>query len=72
MPVDPRDTVIRYRVPEHIRRVIWDLATEECVDFQTMAYQLILDGLKIRLIRRSHLQDSNFLDFVQRNSRAPR
>ena len=45
--MDPKDTVIRMRVPETVRRHIWDLAEKECVSFETMCLHLIARGLHL-------------------------
>jgi len=67
----PRDTVIRFKVPEHIRRLIWDEAEASCVNFETAVYHIILDGLRLRMTTRNHILDDEVCRVLrQRNSGA--
>jgi len=63
-----RTSVLRLRIHDHIKSALWELADENCQEIQEVAYQLLLDGLKMKIVRRSHLQDKKFFSHLQGKS----
>jgi len=62
-----RTSVLKFKIHDHIKEALHDLAEENCIQIQEIAYQLLLDGLKQRLVKRSHLQDRRKFRQIQGN-----
>lgn len=60
-----RTSVLRLRIHDHIKATLWELADENCQEIQEIAYQLLLDGLKMKVVKRSYLQDKKFFNQLQ-------
>jgi hypothetical protein len=65
---DNRTSVLRFKIHDHIKVALCNLSDDECCQIQEIAYQCLLDGLKFRLVKRSHLQDPRFVSKLQGNS----
>lgn len=67
-----RTSVLKFKIHDHIKGALAELAEENCIQIQEVAYQLLLDGLKQRLVKRSYLQDRRTFALLQGNFGDPK
>jgi len=59
--VDKRDQEIRCRVQGCVKDLLSEWADENGVDLQDVAFQCLLDGVKIRLVKNSTILNAKRL-----------
>jgi len=65
---DNRTSTLKFKIHDHIKAALCDLADDQCCQIQELAYQCLLDGLMLRAVKRSRLQDPHFFARVNGNS----